>query len=325
MLEWLNAATDWLNAGIEWLLAAWRQLPPNDALSLGISICAVVVALATLGYAIRSRRRDATAAARNDLAACLSELSRLRTEREEKERQLGEAFYAAEHTPVRTSLNERTNLYLSKAALLCTRYRKLDLTSFDNLLLGAALAGEGKYRTSLQFYRRAVRTSADAADRAAALRVYGGALIAAGRPRAGRRRMRKAAKLFSALSRKRGYDDDKMNYESADAYARLIQTQMRWNYRSKTRIDLIDFNRAISQIKDRGRRHAMEEVFAGITGSRRAPAEAAPMPAPAPAPSPAAAKTTVAIEPEASAPISPAHDDARRDAPPLSTADMRVD
>lgn len=323
MLEWLNAAIDWLNAGIEWLLAAWRQLPPNDALSLGVSICAVVVALATLGYAIRSRRRDATAAARNDLAACLSELSRLRTEREEKERQLGETFYAAEHAPIRASLNDRTKFYLSKAVLVSTRYRKLDLTSFDNLLLGAALGDEGKYRTALQFYRRAVKTSADAADRAAALRVYGRALIAAGRPRAGRRRMRKAAKLFSALGRRRGYDDDKMNYESADTYARLVQTQMRWNYRNKTRADLIDLNRSISQIKDRGRRQSMEEVFAGITGARRGPAEPAP-PTPS-TPSVDAAKAASAVEPEASAPISPADDDARRESPPLATAEVRGD
>jgi len=321
MLEWLNAA-------IDWALAAWRQLPPNDALSLVVSFCAVVVAFASLGYAIRARRRDATAAARNDLFACLSELSRLRTEREDKERQLGDAYYAGEHAPIRASLNDRTKLYLSKAVLLSTHYRKLDLTSFDNLLLGAALADAGKYVTSLQFLRRAVQTSADAADRAAALRVYGQALIAAGRPRAGRRRMRKAAKLFAALGRKRGYDDDKMNYESADTYARLVQTQMRWNYRSKTRTDLIDLNRSISQIKDRGRRQSMEEVFAGITGARRAPAEpppAAPPPDPAPAPSPTAAKATGEIEPETSAPISPADDDAQRGSPPLATAEVRAE
>jgi tetratricopeptide (TPR) repeat protein len=332
MLEWLNAAIDWGNASIDWLLTGWRQLPPNDVLSLVVSICAVVVACASLGYAVRARRRDATAAARNDLFSCLSELSRLKTEREEKERQLGEAFYAAEHAPLRASLDDRTKLYLSKAVLLSTRYRKLDLTSFDNLLLGAALADEGKYQTALQFYRRAVATSADAADRAAALRVYGGALIAAGRPRAGRRRMRKAAKLFSALGRRRGYDDDKMNYESADTYARLVQTQMRWNYRSKTRTDLTDLNRSISQIKDRGRRQSMEEVFAGITGSRRAsaePAPSAPVPAAPPVPgftsvpSPAAAKATDEVEPDASAPISPADDEARREAPPLSAAEVR--
>ncbi|MBV8755388.1 MAG: hypothetical protein JO328_21250 [Hyphomicrobiales bacterium] len=330
MLEWLNAAIDWLNAWIDWLLAAWRQLPPGDALSLGVSLCALLIALAGFGYAIRARRRDATAAARNDLASCLFELSRLRTEREEKERQLGDGFHAAEHAPVRASLNDRTKLYLSKAVLLSTRYRKLDLTSFDNLLLGAALADEGKYQTALQFYRRAVQTSADAADRAAALRVYGRALIAAGRPRAGRRRMRKAAKLFSALSRRRGYDDDKMNYESADTYARLVQTQMRWNYRSKTRADLIDFNRAISQIKDRGRRQSMEEVFAGITGARRAAAEPAPSvpsapPAPAPAETPATAEATGKVEPEASAPISPAEEEPRREASPLSTAEVRAE
>lgn len=320
MIEWLNAATDWV-------LEEWRQLPSKDALSLIVSMCSFVIAFASLAYTVRSRRREATAAARNDLHSCISELSKLRTDREEKERQLGDEFYAAEHAPIRASLNDRTKLYLSKAVLLSTKYRKLDLTSFDDLLLGAALADAGKYRTSLQFYRRAVKASADAADKAAALRVYGRALIAAGHPRSGRWRMRKAAKLFSALSRKRGYDEDDMNYESADTYARLVQTQMRWNYRNKTRTDLIDFNRSISKIKDRARRHSMEEVFVGITGTRRTPTEpapsATPMPSPAPTLSPAAGKVTSETEPEASEPISPTDHDARRDSPPLSTAEMR--
>ena len=324
----LPAMIEWINAAIDWVLTGWRSLPSKDALSLIVSMCSFVIALASLGYTIRSKRREATAAARNDLHSCISELSKLRTEREEKERQLGDAFYSAEHAPIRARLNDGTKLYLSKAVLLSTRYRKLDITSFDNLLLGAALTDEGKFRTSLQFYKRAVTASADAVDKAAALRVYGRALIASGHPRSGRRRMRKAAKLFSALSRKRGYDDDDMNYESADTYARLVQTQMRWNYRSKTRTDLIDFNRSISKIKDRGRRHSMEEVFAGITGSRRTPTEpvpgapSAPSPAPAPALSPAAAKVTSETEPETSAP-GPADHDAQRDSPPLATAEVR--
>jgi hypothetical protein len=318
---------EWINAAIDWALTGWRQLPSKDALSLIVSMCALVIALAGLGYTIRSKRREATAAARNDLHSCISELSKLRAEREEKERQHGDAFYAAEHAPIRAKLNDATKLYLSKAVLLSTRYRKLDITSFDNLLLGAALADAGKFATSLQFYQHAVKASADAADKAAALRVYGRALIASGHPRSGRWRMRRAAKLFSALGRKRGYHDDDMNYESANTYARLVQTQMRWNYRSKTRTDLIDFNRSISKIEDRGRRHSMEEVFAEITGSRRTPSGPAPgapsAPGPAPALSPAPAKVTSETEPETSAPMGSADHDAQRDSPPLATAEMR--
>jgi tetratricopeptide (TPR) repeat protein len=319
---------EWLNAAIESVLAGWRELPSKDALSLAVSMCSFVIAIASFGYVIRSRRRDATTAARNDLHSCIAEISKLRTEREEKERQLGEKFHTAEHATIRASLNDRMKLYLSKAVLLSTRYRKLDLTSFDNLLLGAALADEGKYRTSLRFHQRAVKTSADAADKAAALRLYGEALIASGRPRRGRRRMRKAANIFRSLSRTRGYDEDKMNYESAQTYARLIQTQMRWNYRSKTRTDLIDFNRSISRIKDRVHRHAMEEVFAGITGSRRAAAEPAPAVAAevstVPAAVPAAANETGKAEPQVDAPVSSVDDDAGRSWPVVSTAEMDI-
>jgi hypothetical protein len=321
MLEWLNAA-------IDWVLATWRELPSKDALSLVVSLCAFVIAFASFAYAIRSKRRDATVAARNDLHSCISEISRLRTEREEKQRELGDRFYAAEHAAMRTNLNDRTKLYLSKAALLTTRYRKLDLTSFENLLLGAAVADEGKYRASLQFYRCAVKASADAVDKAAALRVYGRALIASGRPRSGRWRMRKAARLFSTLSRTRGYDDDKMNYESADTYARLVRTQLRWNYRRKTRADLGDFRRSIARIKDPRARQAMEDALAEITGSARTPSESAPAPPPppiAPALSPVAATVTGEPAPDVVAPVSPADDGARRDATPLATAEVRAD
>src|SRR5262249_8571118 len=195
-------------------------------------------------------------------------------------------------------------------------------------------ADEGKYRTSLQFYKRAVETSADAADKAAALRVYGRSLIASGRPRSGRWRMRKAARLFSALSRKRGYDDDKMNYESADTYARLVRTQLRWNYRKKTRADLADLRRSITRIKDPGARQSMEEALAEITGSPHPPAEPAPsLPPPPPAPPPpapptpppppaAAPNTPGEAAPAAAGPARPADDEARRSAPSLSPTEM---
>ena len=111
---------EWLNTLIDWVVAGWRELPSKDALSVVVSSCSLVIALASFGYTIRSKRRDATAAARNDLHSCISEISKLRTEREEKERQLGDAFYSAEHAPIRARLNDGTKLYLSKAVLLST-------------------------------------------------------------------------------------------------------------------------------------------------------------------------------------------------------------
>jgi tetratricopeptide (TPR) repeat protein len=280
-----------------------------------------------LGFVIRSRRRDATTAVRNDLHACVSELSRLRTARQEREREVGEDFYAPAHAPTRENLNDRTKLYLSKAVLLSTRYRKIDLSSFESLLLGAGLADEGKHHASLQFYQRAVRISADPADKAEALRVYGRALIAAGHPRRGRQRMRKAAKLFASLSRKRGYDHEKMSYESAATYALLLRTQLRWNYRKKTRVDLVDFRRSIAAVKDPHARQSLEETLAETTGAPRTPAEPPPVPAPVPAPahSPAVAAVTSEASAEIAAPISPTDEDARQNSPPPSPAEIRAD
>jgi tetratricopeptide (TPR) repeat protein len=267
---------EWLNEAIDWVFTTWRQLQSKDALSLIVSLCSFVIAAAGFIYTVRSKRRDANTAARNDMHSCISEISKIRTEREEKQRELGDEYLASENVRMRTIFNDKTKLFLSKAVLLSTRYRRLDISSFESLLLGAALADEGKYRASLQFYKRAVTTSADSADKAAALRVYGRALIASGYPRWGRWRMRQAAKLFSALSSKRGYDDDKMNYEAADTYARLVRTQLRWNYRKKTAADLIDLRRAIANIRDPRHRQSMQSELDEITRSAAPPAATVP-------------------------------------------------
>jgi hypothetical protein len=149
--------------------------------------------------------------------------------------------------------------------------------------------------------------------------------------------MRQAAKIFAALSRKRGYDDDKMIYESADTYGRLLQTQLRWNYRKKTRADLLDFRRSIAAIKDPHARQSMEELLAEITGLPRPPTDPAPAPAPTPAPastpapalSPAADTVTSEASPdvtapEVTAPISPADEDARQGSLSLAPAETRT-
>jgi hypothetical protein len=257
MPEWFNPLGDWLRE-------TWRQLPSKDAVSLIVSLCSFALAFAGLMYTMRSKRRDATTAARNDLHSCISQISEIRAEREAKQRELGDEFHSAQNVPLRMTLNARTNLYLSKAVLLSTRYRKLDISSFESLLLGAALSDQGRHGASLDFYKRAVRISADPFDKATAQRVYGRALIASAHPRRGRWHMRRAAKLFSYLSRQRGYDADLMNYEVADTYGRLIQIQLGRGYRKKTAQDLIDFRRAIVTIKE-PRRRTMEELLEQIT------------------------------------------------------------
>ena len=72
----------------------------------------------------------------------------------------------------------------------------------------------------------------------------------------------------------------------------------------------------------------MEEVFAGITGSRRAAAEPAPAVAAevsaAPAAAPAAANATSKAEPQVDAPVTSADDDAGRSLPVVSTAEMDI-
>jgi hypothetical protein len=246
---------------IDWIIAAWRELTSKEALTVTVSAFSFVLALASLGYTVFSKRRDAHIAARNELHSCISKISEIRAKKDDKRLELGDEFLSNKHTAMRVILNDTIKLYLSKAILLITRYRGLDISSFENVLLAAALADEGKFKHSLKFYRRAVKTSADKADKATALRVYGRALIAAGYPRWGRSRMLKAAKLFFTLSETHGYDDSVMNYERADTYSRLIATQLRWNYPKNLSIDLAAFKESIGRIGDDRRCKTMEELL----------------------------------------------------------------
>src|ERR1043166_4783936 len=129
---------EWFTPLGEWLRETWQQLPSKDALSLIVSLCSFALAFFDLVYTMRSKRRDATTAARNDLHSCISEISEIRAEREAKQRKLGDEFHSAQNVPLRMTLNARSNLYLSKAVLLSTGYRKLDISSFESLLLGPA-------------------------------------------------------------------------------------------------------------------------------------------------------------------------------------------
>ena len=226
-----------------------------------VSICSFVLAFASFAYTVRSKRRDANAAARNDFHSCISKISEIRSEREEKERELKDDFESLEHRAMRARLNDKLRIYLSKAVLLRTRYRRLDISSFENLLLGAALADQGRYTASLRYYRRAVRLSADSADKALAMRVYGRAMIGAGYPWLGRRKMLKATRLFSRLSNTRGYDRDLMIYESTETYSRLVRIELRCGYLDHVQEDLNEFEWSIPKIKHAKQRQSMEELL----------------------------------------------------------------
>src|ERR1043166_9185740 len=97
---------EWFTPLGEWLRETWRQLPSKDAVSLIVSLCSFALAFAGLMYTMRSKRRDATTAARNDLHSCISQISEIRAEREAKQRELGDEFHSAQNVPLRMTLNE---------------------------------------------------------------------------------------------------------------------------------------------------------------------------------------------------------------------------
>jgi hypothetical protein len=281
-----------------WLIETWKSLQPKDEITWIVSALSFLLAGMSFVYTIYSKRRDASVAARNDLHSCISKISEGRAEKDTKIRELGNEYNSLANMALRTAINDKIKLYLSKAVLLTTTYKRLDVTSFENVLLGAALFDEGKSRQSLRFYRRAVWASTDDADKAVALRVYGRALIEAGHPIFGRWRMLKAAKLFSALSKTRGYNEGRMNYECADTYSRLVAMQLQCNYRKNVSDDNGKFEESIRGIRDHTSREAMKQLFEryniAITGSGPVTADAPELGEPPAAPGSSAGRTAIA-------------------------------
>jgi hypothetical protein len=247
------------------ITALLQKLEPKDILTLTLSSFSFVVAGAAFCYTVFSKRRELAISARNDLHDCIMKLSENKVQTESLRRELGDRYHKVQHYRERVAFNEQQNLFLARAVYLIEKYRRrLDATSQDFLLIGAALADRGEFSSSLRFYKRSVRNAFDERMKATALRVYGRALIASGSAKAGRRKMLQSVAIFEKLSQRVGYERERMIYEMIDCYQRLIQIETRHKILQHAASDHAIAEQLLEQIQDKGRRETMGELLEAL-------------------------------------------------------------
>jgi tetratricopeptide (TPR) repeat protein len=228
-----------------------------------LSWFSLFIAGIALVYTVFSKRRELAISVRNDLHDCILKLSENNVQFENLRRELGEDFYKVQHLRERNALIDQRYL-LARAVYLIERYRhrvRIDSTSLDFLLIGAALADRGEFSGSLRFYKRSVRLAVNERMKGTALRVYGRALIASGSARAGRRKMLKSVAIFEKLSQRVGYEREQMISEIIDTYQRLIRIETQHEILQHATSDLAIAEKWLEQVQDKGRRKTLGEVL----------------------------------------------------------------
>ncbi len=244
------------------ITALLQKLEPKDVLTLIISLFSLVLAGTAFFYTVFSKRRELAISIRNDLHDCILKLSENKVQFASLRRELGGDYHKVQHARERSALVDQRQLFLARAVHLIERYRRrLDVTSQDFLLIGAALADQGEFSGSLRFYKRSVRYALDEKMKGTALRVYGRALIASGSAKAGRRNMLKSVAIFQKLSQRAGYEREGMIYEMIDTYQRLIRIETQHSIMKHAASDLADAEQLFEQIQDKGRREILGELL----------------------------------------------------------------
>jgi hypothetical protein len=254
---------------LDWITALLQKLEPKDiltlilsSLSLILSLFSLVIAGIALFYTVFSKRRELAISVRNDLHDCILKLSENKVQFENLRRELGEDYHNLKHRRERTALGEQRQLFLARAVYLIERYRRrVDSTSQEFMLIGAALADQGEFSGSLRFYKRSVRYALDERMEATALRVYGRALIASDSAKAGRRKMLKSVAVFKKLSQRVGYEREQMIFEMIDTYQRLIVIETQQKILQHAASDLAIAEQLLEQIQDKGRQKTLEELL----------------------------------------------------------------
>ena len=247
---------------LDWIAALLQKLEPKDILTLIISLFSLVIAGIAFFYTVLSKRRELAISVRNDLHDCILKLAENKVQFENLRRELGEDYYKAKHSRERIALGEQRQLFLARAVYLIEKYRRrIDSTSQEFLLIGAALADQGEFSGSLRFYKRSVRYALDGRTEATALRVYGRALIASGSAKAGRRKMLKSIAIFKKLSQRAGYEREQMIFEMIDTYQRLIRIETQQKILEHAASDLAIAKQLLEQIQDKGRREILGELL----------------------------------------------------------------
>ena len=233
----------------------------TDVLSTAFSILALVISTCGFFFAVYSWRSKSLEDARKAITEAIAAMIGARQKLEEL-RASGEKYGKIDALAYRIALTDQRQIYLSRALQIVKENgSKLALSDFDYMMLAANLMDLGRTAESVTFYEKCVQLAANGDDRvglASARRVYGRAMIAAGRYDEGREVMLAAMRAYQKLADERAYDRDRMNEQAAETYRRLIWVELQAKQEKAVLDDAKELEILISRVEDRSRRDTLE-------------------------------------------------------------------
>jgi tetratricopeptide (TPR) repeat protein len=200
-------------------------LDARDLATLAVSVTALIVSLTSLWHTITSKRHETERSAQTRFSEIIEAMVDLQEKRNELQRELGKEYYSLANSSMRVNLSDKRQLLISRALQLLNAHR-LSPSDSQYMVIGAALANAGRYAEAALYYRKGIEVAATDLDRASLQRGYGHALILSGELNRGRAELIAAADTFRSLEAHAGLNPDRMRYEQADVFHRLLLAQL---------------------------------------------------------------------------------------------------
>lgn len=249
VLGLLTALCVWLFVGLPLIHAfdfhlqnGEEKMALKDILTLIVSLAALITSIAVAGSNWWSRRRELVEDAKKDFSEAIMAIAKVRQDHEELRKDAGEDYDHIKFEARRIVLADRRTFYLSKALQALT-HKQIVVSSFEYLLLAAALIDSARVGDSVEYYEKAYKLAEDEHTKASAQRVYGRALIAMGDYGKGRAEMLSAVDRFKELSVNIRYDPDRMLGEAAETYRRLLTVEIQKKQTGDVNADIVAFRR----------------------------------------------------------------------------------
>jgi hypothetical protein len=271
----LTALCVWLFVGLPLIQRnSGANMELKDILTLIVSLAALITSIAVAWSNWWSRSRQLAEDAKKDFSEAIMEIAKVRQDHEELRKDAGEEYDHIKFEPRRVVLADRRTFYLSKALQVLTQ-KQIVVSSFEYLLLAAALIDSARVGDSVEYYQKAYDLAENEHTKASAQRVYGRALIAMGDYGKGRAEMLSAADRFKKLSENERYDRDRMLGEAAETYHRLVIAEIRKMQIGDVEADIDTFRELTKKLQDPSRRNVMtsgvEEVEQMLRAGKERP------------------------------------------------------
>lgn len=263
VLGLLTALCVWLFVGLPLIHAfdfhlqnGEEKMALKDILTLIVSLAALITSIAVAGSNWWSRRRELVEDAKKDFSEAIMAIAKVRQDHEELRKDAGEDYDHIKFEARRIVLADRRTFYLSKALQALT-HKQIVVSSFEYLLLAAALIDSARVGDSVEYYEKAYKLAEDEHTKASAQRVYGRALIAMGDYGKGRAEMLSAVDRFKELSVNIRYDPDRMLGEAAETYRRLLTVEIQKKQTGDVNADIVAFRELTREVQDPSRRRVL--------------------------------------------------------------------